>query len=372
MNQTNRYSAKQAAEAVYKWSLATGLLHAEHLSIADLEKLDTDDLFPLTAVEILRKKGVKHIAYNDADNQITMFLHRSIGTNKSVLNALPMEIGGVTIKYRQGITQTIGQQVALPHAAAPWTVRQSISGSGFYACGSSISVGNNREAGTLGAIVRDLEGKLYGLSNNHVSGSCNYAAKGLPIIAPGVLDVCANGINPFSIGNHVKLLELRIGSPDHVPASGNLDAAIFELSCPEKLTSWQGNSYDTPADAIDMEAGMDVEKVGRTTGSTQGKIMGKMYGFQPIMYNSPLYQFSGQVYFSDLFVIIGRGDMFSDSGDSGSLITTIDSAGQRKAVGIVVGGMEDNQAPGGKITLALPIIPVLNGLGVSLVSGHNP
>lgn len=370
--QQKSYSAKQAAEDIYKWSLATGLLHSEHLSIADVEAIDTDDLFPLSAVEILRKKKVRHIAYNDAEDSITIFLQRAIGTNKSVLNALPMEIGGIRIKYRQGITQTIGQHVSLPHSAAPWTIRQSSNGSGYYACGSSISVGNSREAGTLGAIVKDADGKLYGLSNNHVSGSCNYASKGLPIVAPGILDVCANGLHPFTIGTHSKLLELRTGSPDHVPAAGNIDAAIFELTFPDKITSWQGNSYDTPAAAANLEAGMIVEKVGRTTGSTQGKVMGKIYGFQSIMYNAPLYQFSGLVYFTELFAIIGHGDMFSDSGDSGSLITNVDPNGNRNAVGIVVGGMEDGQAPGGKITLALPIIPVLNELGVTLVSGLNP
>jgi hypothetical protein len=89
------------------------------------------------------------------------------------------------------------------------------------------------------------------------------------------------------------------------------------------------------------------------------------------MYAAPLYSFSSIVSFEPVFAITGQTDLFSDSGDSGSLITSIDQAGQRIAVGIVVGGMNDGSAPGKKVTIALPIRPILTGLGVTLVSGHN-
>jgi hypothetical protein len=96
-----------------------------------------------------------------------------------------------------------------------------------------------------------------------------------------------------------------------------------------------------------------------------------MHGAHPIMYTAALYNFSSIVSFDPVFTITGLTDLFSDHGDSGSLITTVDSAGKRSAVGIVVGGMNDSAAPGKKLTIALPIKPILQGFGVTLVSGHN-
>ena len=117
---------------------------------------------------------------------------------------------------------------------------------------------------------------------------------------------------------------------------------------------------------------MQVEKVGRTTGHTTGRVMGQIYGAHGIQYSAALYGFNGVVSFEPVFAIVGTGDVFSDNGDSGSLITAIDAAtGNRVAVGIVVGGRVDGSAPGGKTTIALPIQPILQALGVSLVSGHN-
>lgn len=79
----------------------------------------------------------------------------------------------------------------------------------------------------------------------------------------------------------------------------------------------------------------------------------------------------GSVVYEALFTIAGTGVLFSDSGDSGSLITALDAAGQRTAVGIVVGGMNDGTAVGNKVTLALAIEPIIVAFGVTLVGGHN-
>lgn len=71
------------------------------------------------------------------------------------------------------------------------------------------------------------------------------------------------------------------------------------------------------------------------------------------------------------FVVHGIGDRFSDGGDSGSLVVHQDDVGVRHAVGIVVGGAADSSAPGGKISLIMPITPILEELGLTLVSNHN-
>ena len=85
----------------------------------------------------------------------------------------------------------------------------------------------------------------------------------------------------------------------------------------------------------------------------------------------PLYGFSGFVTFHQVFSVIGHGCAFSDNGDSGSLVTTLDSEGNRVAVGLVFAGRTDAAAPGEKTSLILPIKPILEALGVTLVTGHN-
>jgi hypothetical protein len=176
---------------------------------------------------------------------------------------------------------------------------------------------------------------------------------------------------PFTIGFHARALPLVAGSVSNVDAKANLDAAIFKIANEAHVSSFQGSSYDTPSASVAIVPGMDVEKVGRSTGHKLGKVMGQQYGSTGIAYSMPLHQFSGVVSFDPLYAVIGQGDIFSDSGDSGSLVTHVDQNGVRHAVGMVVAGKADTNAPGGKTSLILPLQPVLLALGVTLVSGHN-
>jgi len=186
-----------------------------------------------------------------------------------------------------------------------------------------------------------------------------------------VFDVAPNGLPPFTIGFHASSLPLIAGSVDNVDYSKNLDAAIFRITNEALVSSFQGTAYDTPLMTVPLADDLVVEKVGRSTGHTTGKVLGQMNGPYSFPYSAALYEFSGRVFFDQLFAIGGQTGLFSDHGDSGALITTIDPAGQRKAVGIVVGGMSDGKAPGGKVTFALSIDRILNELQVTLVSSHN-
>jgi hypothetical protein len=319
---------------------------------------------------ILRAKQVQSVAFNEALGEIIVFTKRLAPSSKRQLAELPQTIENIKIRYRQGFQNPIGGPPSVAHAGPTYSVRVG-GGSQRYTCGSSISVGNAREAGTFGCLVRDGAGVLYGLSNNHVSGSCNFAGVGLPILAPGVADVLPNNLSPFTIGFHSRSLTFVSGSADNVDPKANLDAAIFRIQHDASVSSYQRNVYDTPALVGNLTANMLVEKVGRTTGHTTGRVTGQLHGAHPIMYAAALYNFSSVVSFEPVFAITGRTDLFSDNGDSGSLITSSDQAGQRIAVGIVVGGMNDGSAPGKKVTIALPIRPILAGFGVTLVSGHN-
>lgn len=360
-----------AARIFHDWAYKEGLLDEKAAPIAS----DNNDYALIQGVDergvqLLRQKRVRFIGFDPATGRVIVYTKKAAPTSKRQLALLPTQIDDVEMVYRQGVP--VGVEDQPPHAqGAPAYSVWNSAGLARYTCGSSISVGNNRDAGTLGCLVRGADGTLYGLTNNHVSGGCSYADVGLPIVAPGIFDVIAHSLDPFTIGYHHQSLQLTAGSPDNVDPKLNLDAAIFKIRGLDSVSSHQRDAFDTPAIAGPLTAGMTVQKVGRTTGLTEGMVVSQVYGASNIQYQAQLYGFTGNVYFDPLFSISGITGLFSDSGDSGSLITTVDAGGQRIAVGIVVGGMTDSKSPGGKTTLALPLQPILAGLGVTLVSAHN-
>lgn len=321
----------------------------------------------------LRTRHVVTVGFSDGDHAIDVFTRRALPVSRKLRALLPNRIDDVMIRYRQGHQTPVGGvEPAAPFAGPSYTIRHSqVHGRDVFACGSSISVGNARDAGTLGCLVRDAAGEIYGLSNNHVSASCSHAPIGLPIVAPGIFDVLPNSLNPFTLGLHARALPMVPGTVDNIQAMDNRDAALFKIIDADVVTSWQGTAYDTPATWQMPVGGMNVEKVGRTTGHTRGVVVSQLNGAFPVAYSAPLYNFTGSVYFDPVFAVVGLGELFSDSGDSGSLVTTVDVAGNRHAVGIVIAGLNDASAPGGKLTLILPIGPTLDALGAQLVSGLN-
>jgi hypothetical protein len=241
-------------------------------------------------------------------------------------------------------------------------------------CGSSISVGNNREAGTIGALVRDQQGDLFGLSCNHVTGGCSNARVGLPIVAPGILDVGAGAPDPRTIGAHTRALQFIPGDPSAIGNhKKNMDAAIFKIAVPDKHTSFQGNAYDTPATISEPEEDAPVQKVGRSTGHTRGTIESQLVGSQRVDYKMTAFHsaeentsFQGSVFYEPVFIVRGLGGSFAAAGDSGSIVITRPENGEPSAVGIVIGGDPVND-----VTFILPLSPILAALSMELVSGYN-
>jgi hypothetical protein len=364
--------ADHAAKIFHDWAFSEGLMPDGPASPLSTTPAELALIQPVTdqGKQILRAKQVQAVAFNGSENEILVFTKKVAPTSKKLIGLVPATIDDVAIVYRQGVQNPIGSVPSVPYGGPAFVIR-NVGANAFYTCGSSISVGNWRDAGTLGCLVRATNNAMHGLSNNHITGSCSFAGVGLPILAPGVVDVVPNGLPPFTIGFHALSLPFVAGAADNINPKENLDAAIFRIANEGQVSSYQGTAYDTPAQTVGLSAGMEVEKVGRTTGHTRGRVVGQMHGVHPIQYSAALYGFNGLVYFDPVFAIVGQADLFSDNGDSGSLITTVDGSGQRFAVGIVVGGMSDGSAPGGKITMALPIELILQGLQVTLVSGHN-
>jgi hypothetical protein len=364
--------AEDAARIILAWAYDEGLV-SEQLPIAVTSTSAERALIkPLTEPGklFLRTKQIERVLFNEPEKRIEVLLRRTPPTRKKVLQQLPSKVDDVEIVYRQGLISVIGNTPILPQGTPAYAVRV-VAGADYYCCGTSISPGNARAAGTLSCLVKATDGTIYGLSNNHVSGACSYSPPGLPIVAPGIVDVAPNAVHPFTLGVHAASLPFVTGAPNTVNWQQNSDAALFKIIKPSLVSSYQRDAYDTPAIAGDLTAGAEVEKVGRTTGHTKGKVRGLLFGATPIQYHASVYGFSGPVFFQNLFAIEGLTEAFSDSGDSGSLITSIDASGNRVAVGIVVGGGTDKSAPGDKLTFALPIRPILSALGVTLVWNHN-
>ncbi|MEA1942906.1 MAG: hypothetical protein U9P68_11745 [Pseudomonadota bacterium] len=274
---------------------------------------------------------------------------------------LPFHFSGIGIDYDQGGAALV--------KGAPNAIGQSFPyklNNGKVCCGSSIHPVTLLGAGTFGALVQDSDENLYGLSNNHVTGMCNSAPPGFPILCPGPLDASEEHLSPFTIGRHSRLLPINDGIPENVDISTNWDAAVFDIEDQQRVCSMQGDRYDTPEQVAEPVPGMRVEKFGRTTGFTAGTIRVETASPIPVSYNVREMGISKKVFFEKAFLVEGdNAQPFSAAGDSGSLVVGYDQEGNRLAVGIVFAGDGRNRS----FILSLPVI--LQKLGVSLVSGHN-
>ncbi|UQV46104.1 hypothetical protein KIV45_03400 [Janthinobacterium lividum] len=360
-------TAREVASSIRKWAVAKNLMHSlpavvEAIYVADVAQAPITD----EAETVLRQRGISSISFNDMDSSVWVYTKRRV-TMKDV-EILPADFAGCAITYSQGEIDELGN-VPAEAQGAPYELGQA-NGFAIYRCGSSISPGNSASAGTMGALVTK-NGQVYGLTNNHVSGGCSHSPPGLPILAPGVLDVAPGGISPFTVGYHDSVLSMVPGDGGNVQIAQNSDAALFRITNAAAVSSYQGTVFDTPAIVQEPYEGMIVEKVGRTTGHTTGKIVGRELVPLRVSASAPNYGYKAVVLMPSAFIVHGDERPFSEGGDSGSLVTSRQLDGSYAAVGILFAGGQDSKAPGGKKTYILPIGPILLRLGVTLISAHN-
>jgi hypothetical protein len=205
-------------------------------------------------------------------------------------------------------------------------------------------------AGTIGARVKDEDGNVYALSNNHVYANQNNANIDDIVLQPGSYD---GGIYPGD-----KIGTLYDFKPIDFTFSGvnYIDAAVALSSTESLRNSTPPDGYGKPSsmtispDFLLGKPPLRVQKYGRTTGLTHGQV-GAIDVFVEVCYQ----QFWGfcikSAYFFDQIQISGKG--FSGAGDSGSLIVTEDG---NNPIGLLFAGSETT-------TFANPIDLVLNGVG---------
>jgi hypothetical protein len=208
-------------------------------------------------------------------------------------------------------------------------------------------------AGTLGAFVRSREdaGTLI-LSNNHVLANENRSKAGDPIIQPGALD---QGANP---GDRVASLLRFVRLRRH--AANRLDCAVASVGKNVKFSvrtlAGLGKLAGLGPELLDE--GAPVAKVGRTTGTTRGRVTAFEMDNVIVAYDM------GEVKFDNQIEIEGaEGGAFSDGGDSGSLI--VDAGVQ--GVALLFSGSDQGGANGHGLTYANPLRQVLDELKVDLL-----
>jgi hypothetical protein len=203
-------------------------------------------------------------------------------------------------------------------------------------------------AGTLGARVTG-SGQTYALSNNHVYAANNDGRQGDNLLQPGVVD---GGRDPDDV-----IGTLHDYEPIHfckalICEPNRIDAAIARTTKDDVSSSTPEGGYGSPrSQPVDAKLGQSVQKYGRTTGHTVGKISG-INATIDVGYSA------GKARFTDQIVITGSG--FSAGGDSGSLIVTKGTLlGDRRPVGLLFAGTPTT-------TLANPIDLVLDRFDITI------
>jgi hypothetical protein len=347
------------ALGLYEWARRNGALAdsrtvpGERMSLSEVWDGEPADV---TRTERgLMRAQISGVIVDDVHGEVTVATKRALGPTQ--VKSFPDEIAGTPVKYI-GHVSIEPNPPAVPHASTlpskPWHLFK-----GRIACGTSVTVANIFSAGTLGCLVRHADGTLCGLTNNHVTGDCNHTPEGMHILAPSPCDAEPSGPAPTAIGRHRAFVPLSSGDPQQLGLQ-EIDAAIFSISHENLVCSMQGSgSFDTPNKIRLPTARTRVKKVGRTSGLTLGTIRGKWATPLGIPYKAQ--KFNSLVYFNQPYAVAGDKDLpFSRPGDSGSLVVTEDHG---SAVGLILGGA-------GKLSIMMPLKPVLAAFNVTLVSGH--
>lgn len=209
-------------------------------------------------------------------------------------------------------------------------------------------------AGTIGPFVSlDGDPDLFALSNNHVFAHCNQGQIGDAIQHPSVNDRALHEYDRIGVLAHS--VDLLTDQPNAVDAAiCRVDAGI---DCDPRIDGV------TPTDAGDIDAGLAVEKIGRTTARTHGIITA--FDMDGVTVH---YQGLGRLVFDGQIEV--RSDEegsrpFSERGDSRSLVF---HSASKNAIGLLFAGGRPFTGNTGYATFVSPIRVVLGHLQATLVA----
>ena len=305
----------------------------------------------------LKKKGVVGTATGVDSNGRPVIM---VLAEKASIAGIPKTVDGVPVKVkvtgrlfaRQALTPRPDTEPAtepdpdgfktLPKILRPtddfdWPVPIGVSTGNFGRCSS----------GTIACRVKDAEGKLYALSNNHVYALQNNANIGDDILQPGRADTHCQ-IDPGDV-----IADLSVFVEINVSGGVNrVDAAIAEIRENALGKATPEDGYGTPSSQIASPTIMQrVQKYGRTTALTEGFVIG-INATVNVGYSA------GTARFVDQIVVMGRRAGFIKAGDSGSLLVTKDG---NHPVGLLFAG-----SLGGRFAIGNRIDDVLQELNVTI------
>jgi hypothetical protein len=181
-------------------------------------------------------------------------------------------------------------------------------------------------SGTIGCRLKAADGSLFALSNNHVFANENLAAIGVSILQPSPDDNnCA-----FNTDNSIGTLAAFVPIDFSLFGSNQVDAAVASVTAATLSNKTPKGAYGTPnSTTVTARLGMKVQKMGRTTIYTTGRITA-INAVTVIGYTAGPASFVDQFEIQSFITttdpltdeIIITPKMFSDQGDSGSLIVT--------------------------------------------------
>ncbi len=206
-------------------------------------------------------------------------------------------------------------------------------------------------AGTIGARVTDGN-RIFALSNNHVFAANNGGRQGDNLLQPGVAD---GGRNPDdALATLFDFEPIQFCGGMACPMN-RMDAALALTTADNLGTETPEDGYGSPrSETFEATLGMKVQKYGRTTGHTVGRVTG-INATIDVNYRTGNARFEGQIVIS--------GDGFSTGGDSGSLIVSRGLlTADRRPVGLLFAGSATS-------TIANPIDLVLDRFGVRVDGG---
>jgi len=217
------------------------------------------------------------------------------------------------------------------------------------------SIGHHRvTAGTLGGfVVLRKGGEVRALSNNHVLADEDRGKKGDAILQPGAYD--GGRAARDRVGSLDRAVKLKPRGTNRVDAAlGAMDSGIGYDPRTLRGVGTLGGVSAAPIE----EAGL-VEKLGRTTGHTRGRVTAFELDNVVVAYDT------GNLRFDDQIEVEGADDgSFSQGGDSGSLVLASEDHG---ALGLLFAGSDQGGRNGAGLTYVNALPTVLAQLKADLL-----
>ena len=205
-------------------------------------------------------------------------------------------------------------------------------------------------AGTLGAFVRDADGRVLLLSNNHVLADTDRAQVGDAVLSPGPADGGRPDLDRVA----------TLAFFERLSAGRNLlDLALAAVDDPAHIGGNQVPEGILSGVVEELLDGVLVAKVGRTTGHTTGTVTAVELDGVSVDYGR------GDVFtFDDCLEVEGDVGAFSEGGDSGSVVYDRESLA---AVGLLFAGSSAGGTNGAGLTFCNPVALALQTARVALL-----